>query len=355
MTTAVTLFNSAGLPAHLADLGGEEGNIVGRETIPQLSYRGKVWRVVIDGEETIATKEDGEPMQVIPVVILEYNKKRSRAYFPGGYEDGKTGRPACASKDSVTPDANVQDKQAETCASCPMAVKGSKVTEAGKETTACSPFKNAVVVAPTLSSGWKPLLLKMAQTSIWDKDAAEYEAKGFYAFDNYMDMLKRMGCNHTARVVTKIKFDPRVAYPKLFFGPADWLPADVVEQVKELLGDKDNLGRLLNIDLSTETLGVDTSKATETPTPTTAKSPAAKPPAAPKAPAAPKPPATPPPAAVVVDPDENVSISLTKPTPAAVAKAKVTAIDATPVARVPADAIKGAGLSTLLNAWDDTP
>lgn len=217
----------ATLPAHLATVFGDEGNIAPRTSIDQLSYRGKVWRRIVKGEETQLTRPsqdtgEAEPVPVVSIIILDHNKQRSRSFFEGNYEEGKNSSPRCYSGDGVKPDASVEDPIAPTCATCPNAVKGSKITENGKQTTLCSPFKRVAVI-PSAQIGTHPaMLLKLAQTSIWDKDNPE-EAKGWYAWDNYLDMLRARGAKHTAMVETRVKFDLRVAYPKLLFSASRWL------------------------------------------------------------------------------------------------------------------------------------
>jgi hypothetical protein len=240
----VALFEGAQLPEHLVDIGLED-NVVGRDQIPQLSFRGKVWRGIIDGIETIVPAADGEPATSVQVVILDYNKKRSRAYYEGAYVEGQNKAPVCWSKDGEVPDESVQQKQHPTCAGCPQSVKGSRVTDSNKAVAACGQYKRAVVV-PEQDVSFEPLLIKIPQTSMWDKDNKENEAKGWFAFDQYMDMLKARGVMHTAKVITRIKFDSRMAYPKLLFKAVDYTPAEAVPKIKAQLAKKEKIEALLN-------------------------------------------------------------------------------------------------------------
>lgn len=229
MSTNIIPFSSSGndVPAHIAALFGEDGNIAPRISIDQLSYRGKVWRRIVDGEETQLTRTntdgDAEPVPIVSIVVLDHNKGRSRAFYEGAYEEGKNASPSCYSGDGVTPDTSVKEPCAKTCATCPNSVKGSKITETGKQSTLCSPFKRVAIV-PAAGLGAHPvMLLRLAQTSVWDKDNGENEAKGWYAWDQYLDMLRARGAKHTAAVETKVKFDLRMAYPKLLFSASRWL------------------------------------------------------------------------------------------------------------------------------------
>ena len=252
---ALTLFNdNSDLPAEVAGFLEGESNIDPRNTVPQLSFRGKVFRTVIGGDETPILNKDDEPVQSINVVIIDFNKARSRSYYEGEYVEGKSKPPVCWSSDGEKPDDAVQDKQSESCATCQWSAKGSKVSNSGKAITACSPFKR-MAIAPlepiTRMAGgeqgieFELLLLRLAQTSMWDKNNEDNEAKGYYAWDQYLDMLRKRGVTHTGVVATRIKFDARMAYPKLLFGATRWLVPEELAIVKTLTKDE-RVPKLLN-------------------------------------------------------------------------------------------------------------
>lgn len=91
-------------------------------------------------------------------------------------------------------------------------MKGSKITDCGTQSTLCAPFKRIAVV-PSAQIGKHPaMLLRLAQTSVWDKDNASNEAQGWYAWDQYLDMLRARGAKHTAAVETRVKFDMHMTY-----------------------------------------------------------------------------------------------------------------------------------------------
>lgn len=228
MSTQVIPFGegTAVVPAYADTLFGNEGNIGSKASIPSLSFKGKVWRISMGGDDTVLTRKnsDGEdePTPIVKMVVLNFLKPRSRTYYEGAFEEGKSVAPRCSSIDGVAPDASITEPMAPTCAACPMSAKGSKINENGKAMTACTQGKHLVVV-PAAQLGFQPLLLRLAPTSIWDKDNAENEAKGWFAWDQYVDWLRSKGVNNTAKVITHIKFDQRVAYPKLLFKGAGWL------------------------------------------------------------------------------------------------------------------------------------
>lgn len=233
--------NDNQVPAHLAALFGDSGNIAAKLSINQLSYRGKVWRRIVDGEETQLTRKsqegDVEPVPIVSLVVLDHNKGRSRAFYPGNFEEGKNAAPSCYSGNGVVPDEDVKEPCAKTCAACPNSVKGSKITESGKQSTLCAPFKRVAIVPVAGLAKHPVMLLRLAQTSVWDKDNGENEAKGWYAWDQYLDMLRARGAKHTAAVETKVKFDLRVAYPKLLFSAARWLNPEEAAMAKTRLAE----------------------------------------------------------------------------------------------------------------------
>ena len=253
MSNEVIPFNTTTeVPAHLLALFGDDSNIAPRHTIDMLAYKGKTFSTVIEGERKDLVRKDtdsGEmvPVQVISLVVLDHNKGRSRAFYEGEWVDGANKAPRCASHDGVKPDASIKDPCAATCASCPNAVKGSKMTENNVATTACSSNKRVVVVPPGAQIGkHPPMLLKLAQTSVWDKNNSENEQKGWFAWDQFVDMLRARNVKHTAAVVTKVKFDTRVAYPKLLFSATGWLSLEEAQAAKAVLATKaDAIAKIL--------------------------------------------------------------------------------------------------------------
>lgn len=239
---ALTIFDqpSLAVPDYVQDTFGDERNITDRVSVPTLSYTGKVWTISANGEKTKITKKDDDgdeiPVSVVRVVVLDYAKRRGRAYYEGSYDPDKPGAPLCWSEDGVKPHPSIKEPQCGTCEGCPMAVKGSKITEQGKAVTACSQHR-MIVVAP-LQKLDMPLRMKLAITSDWDKQNAEAEAQNWFAFNNYTDFLRAKNLPHTAAVVTKMKFDPNVPYPKVMFQPDRWLSKDEAAIVKPIISSE---------------------------------------------------------------------------------------------------------------------
>lgn len=266
--TGLAVFDpKANAPAHVATFFAEEGtNIQPRQTVPSLSPEGKTWTIAIDGQKSKMqrrnTDGDLEPLPIMKVVVLDYNKARGRAYYEGNYDPNNVSAPICWSDDGETPDSSLpgpytaqqlQDlkiepgtsrKISEKCTGCPMAIKGSKVIEGtNKAVTACSQHRTLAVIPDPLlrlpEQLQKPLRLKIAMTSDWDKQSPDQEQQGWLAWSNYVDWVNSRGVKHTAAVVTKMKFDPEAAYPKIFFSAERYLEADEMAVITPLIHNED--------------------------------------------------------------------------------------------------------------------
>ncbi len=202
----------------------ENKNIQERASVPSISYEGKKWTIVLNGEKHIVQKKDADgdlvAVTTLKVVILDQNPMRGRAYYVGAYNPETVTMPQCWSDDSVTPSKFVKEPCAANCATCPMSAKGSRKSDdpTKKDLVACSQHQ-FIAVVPAFDLNHEPLRMKLAITSIWDgKNKANDEA-GWFAFKNYTDFLRANGVDHTGLVVTKMKFDSSVGitYPKVLF------------------------------------------------------------------------------------------------------------------------------------------
>ena len=250
MANALTLFDGGAVPAHVA-AAQAEANITSKASVDALTFEGKVWQINLAGKKTKLLKadEDGEmqPVQIFTGIILDYTKQRGREYFKGAYDPKKPAVPDCWSEDGVTPEAAATNKQSSACASCPMAKKNSHVGSDGKGTVACSQFRKIALIPATKIGEFPPLRLRIKITSDWDGNNAEKNAAtGWYAFQQYLDLLVSKGVSHTALLPTKIKFDTSVAYPKLLFSPGkNWVPADMWEETIKPMANSDTVRELL--------------------------------------------------------------------------------------------------------------
>jgi len=193
-----------------------------------IGYRGKVWSTKYQGKETPLMREDGDgPRGSIEVVLVKAAGAIAKIFYKNGYQDGANAAPDCWSSDGVKPDMGAQQKQASTCANCPMNAWGSRVTEAGKPGKACADSRRMAVVplndlANELFGG--PMLLRVPAASLKDLKA-------------YGDLLDGYGYPYYA-VATRISFDPKEAFPKMVFSAMRPLTDDEGMHVKELRNDK---------------------------------------------------------------------------------------------------------------------
>ena len=85
----------------------ENKNIPDRQTVPSISYEGKKWTIVLNGEKHVVQKQDADgdlvPVTTLKVVVLDQNPVRGRAYYEGAYNPETVTMPRCWSDDSVTP------------------------------------------------------------------------------------------------------------------------------------------------------------------------------------------------------------------------------------------------------------
>ena len=354
----LTVFSAgaAQVPAHISTFLDEtETNLIERSRIPTLNYAGKVWSISLpDGSRTNLEKrnDDGdlEPVQTLRVVVMDYAKHRGRAYYEGAFDPERTAMPDCWSDDGEKPSDQVEKPQSASCRNCPLSVKGSKITEAGKSVTACSQHRN-VVVLPTISNmALPPLRLKLAITSLFDKQSPELEKQGWRAFENYVDYLRGNGAKHTATIVTKMRFDPNVNYPKVIFSPERWLEPNEMEVVKARMEDG-SVEALLATDVATSTPTLPPgSPAVESAEVEPEVPKLAPKPAKPAAKAKPKPEPKPEPAPAVIEDDDEEQVEMALEVPAAKPAQEKPKVEAAPAAEsteVPKE------LQDLLSEWDD--
>lgn len=242
MANAVTLFDPGAVPAHIAEaMADGESNIITRSGVNQLTWLGKVWSMTLDGTKKPLMKrtEDGdeEPVAIFTGVILAYPERRARTYYPGVFNQEQIKIPDCWSNDGITSAENAPNRQATKCNQCKMSAKGSKQTDDGRASTACSEHLMVALIPASRIGEFPPMRAKLPITSIWDAKNKDMQATGWYAFSQYMDFLKSKGVNKTYMLTTRMKFDPTVAYPKLLFSPGKWLTAEQLEAVRGIVAD----------------------------------------------------------------------------------------------------------------------
>ena len=225
MSNMIPFEQSAGLPAHIAQVFGTGNNTdltsnVGVGGFPVVSYKGKVWHIVDGDTRTLVTKPgEDDPASSLEVVILKANPNLSKVYYQSGYEEGSNAKPTCYSNDGKVPAADAEAPQCASCALCPHNQWGSKVTENGAKGKACSDSRK-LAIAPAGDLEY-PMLLRIPAGTLKELSA-------------YADMLNRRKAPYQA-VVTKIGFDHTVAHQKLTFKAVRWLSAEEVQTVATTL------------------------------------------------------------------------------------------------------------------------
>jgi hypothetical protein len=370
----LAIFDPNQMPAHVkAAQEAGTSNIVTRSQVNALTFPGKVWTVIIDGSKRplMRTNQDGEEelIQTFDAIIIAYNENRGRAYYGGrAYDPNAENAPVCWSNDGVTSSPNSSERQSEKCNVCPQSIKGSRQTDQGKPAAACAVHRNLAIVPKSRDLTAAPVLrLKIPQTSDFDGLNKEAQAKGMFAFTNYLNFLKSKQVPFTYSLTTKIRFDNTKSYPKLWFSPGRWLSEEEMATCAEI-AESPSLDDLLKTDFTgfagTRPPGITEEDEAET---DEDESPLEiAPPAAPKKAAAPKPAPAPAPAAAAPANGKGKVQKKAEAAAAAAAARKAAVLDdddedepvtkrAPAAASAPAPGISGASpaLDTILKDWDD--
>lgn len=177
-----------------------------------IGYKGKVWTLRYRGQRyTFVRPDDGTPASYLDVIILRKAPTKSKSFYQA-YDPSQSdgARPICASMNGITPDADVQQRQADHCAICPRNVW--KTDASGRRTRDCTDYMRlAVLVMPNQTKPllgqplMEPVFLRIPPASLADLGTTG-------------DNLKAQGFHYSA-VVTRIKFDPNQPHPKMVFEP----------------------------------------------------------------------------------------------------------------------------------------
>lgn len=187
-------------------------------TNKRISIRGKVFRLIVNGEEVAKAKDH------LDLIIVNVAKDVSRTYYAGAYDPtADAAPPTCWSADSKTPHPSVETPQASNCNDCPMNIAGS-----GQGTTRACRFKRriAVVLADDLGAGVH--MLELPATSLF--------GKGDIAHMPYEQYFKYVASqNHSIdRLITRLSFDDDADTPKLFFSPIGFPSREAMPKLVEL-------------------------------------------------------------------------------------------------------------------------
>ena len=271
-------FESAKLPAYL-QAGVELSDDLGSSFVsfPTMSIKGKVFTLKRGEEKTVLTRDlDGEkiPAPSIEVVILKAfpaGNNYARTYYSTGFVEGTDAQPDCYSDDGVAPAANVQEKQSNKCALCPMNVKGSKVSDDGTLSKACASSKILAIATPD---------------NLEDPIKVRVPGKSTIALKDFGELAKKRGFPYHA-IVARIGFETGSAFPELTFKPVGFLSEEQFHKASEVR-ESELVGHIVgSIGREAPALPAPTAPTEEK---AAAPAPAPKPTTKPKPAAAPKPP-----------------------------------------------------------------
>lgn len=194
----------------------DTGSLVASSTsVPRLSYRGKRWRWVVDGEEELVKE------LAVPVVIVGVEPDTGRfikTLYLSAYNPGDSSPPDCSSSNGIYPDAWVSSPQAQKCQTCPKNVFGSAASRTGGKAKACHDSKRLWVVKPDDTDVVYGLNVPIMSL----KNLAEYGK--YIARNNYPLTL----------VITELSMDDESEFPKLCFKHTGFISEDLANSVIEL-------------------------------------------------------------------------------------------------------------------------
>ena len=183
--------------------------------VPRLSYRGKRWRFMVDGDEEMMKE------LAIPVIIVGVEPDAGRfikTFYSKTYTPGDTEPPDCSSSDGIQPDLWVTSPQSPRCAGCSKNVFGSAVSRKGGKAKACHDGKRLWIVRPE-----DPEFMYVLSIPIMSlKNLAEYGK--YIARNNYPLTL----------VITELSLDDDAEFPKVCFKHTGFVDQESVQTVMEL-------------------------------------------------------------------------------------------------------------------------
>lgn len=175
------------------------GGIQSSNFLPQISIKGREFRLKIDGEETRL------PDKSLNVFLISSRTSVSKTFYKGAWGGADSaGKPDCSSADGVVPDDNVDEPQNSNCQLCPNNAWGSKITATSNKGKACSDYKLLVVSLQAAPD--TPFALRVPAASL-------------KPFSAYIAKLKMAGVPANA-AVTKLSFSD-AEYPQLEFDFVD--------------------------------------------------------------------------------------------------------------------------------------
>lgn len=212
LTTAMPDYMKGIVAQQSADTGAMVASSI---SVPRLSYRGKRWRYIVDGEEELVK----ELTTSVVIVGVEPDAGRFiKTLYLSTYAPGDTSPPDCSSSNGVTPDIWVATPQAQRCGQCPKNVFGSAASRTGGKAKACHDSKRLWVVKPD-----DPEVVYGLNVPIMSlKNLADY---GKYIAKNNFPLTL---------VITELSLDDEAEFPKLCFAHRGFIAEEYAKEVMEL-------------------------------------------------------------------------------------------------------------------------
>jgi len=184
---------------------------------PRVSIKGSRFRLKVPGAEELVLQT-----HYMDIIIVDANPHGlSRTYYEATYDpNAEDQTPSCFSDNGVGPSDQAKNPQCATCAACPHAAWGSKVSALGTQIKACSESKRvAVVMADNAAGHVYELRIPPASLKNWG---------------SYIDQLAKRGYP-AAALITRVSFDAASDFPKLMFTATGWATPDQVSTVVAML------------------------------------------------------------------------------------------------------------------------
>ena len=184
-------------------------------SVPRLSYKGKRFKFIADGEEELVKE------LTVKVIILGVEPdagKFIKTYYATNYTSDSSDAPTCSSTNGIQPDSWVSAKQSEYCTNCKQNAFGSAVSMKGKPAKACKDGKRLWIAKP--DNPTKFYGLNIPTMSL--KNLSEYGK--FIGKNNFPLSL----------VITELGFDEKAEYQMLTFTHVGFVEETNTEQIMQI-------------------------------------------------------------------------------------------------------------------------
>ena len=232
---------------------------------PRISSNRRQFSIMENGVEPVIIRgDDGRPVDHLDVVILCANQGMHRSFYKAAYDSKAKEKdgPVCWSPNGIAPHPSAKEPQSKTCATCKNAVYGSKITEQGKKSFACSESKRLLVLPPD-DLGGKIYMLNVSYSA-------------HKALRSYLSYLKQNGV-YSLMVETRLSFDEAWDVPVFSFSYIQLLDQAAVDTVAPRL-DEPEVAAFIKGETDTETdaprVMAEPDQETPTPAPAPAPTPA---------------------------------------------------------------------------------